>query len=144
MADGYALAMQAAIVAALKTDVALKVLVGTRVYGRRVPNNAKRPYIWINKIVVRDLRSDCAQAATVTFGVEAVSRDVKAADVEASRCAQAANAAFINAQDTVVGFTLAVAGFNLVQLQRLTETSGEAANGKDFEVVTAYSALLDG
>ena len=110
MADGYALAMQAAIVAALKADTDLSALVGARVYGRRVPDAAQRPYVWINNIVVRDVRSDCGKAALVTFGVEAVSQDVKAADVEASRCAEAVN----------------------------------AADGKSFEVVSAYSALLDG
>ena len=110
VADGYALAMQAAIVAALKADTDLSALVGARVYGRRVPDAAQRPYVWINNIVVRDVRSDCGKAALVTFGVEAVSQDVKAADVEASRCAEAVN----------------------------------AADGKSFEVVSAYSALLDG
>lgn len=137
MADGYALAMQAAIVAALKADTDLSGLVGARVYGRRVPDAAQRPYVWINNIVVRDLRSDCGAGATVTFGVEAVSRDVAAADVEASRCAEAVNAALDKA-------ALTVAGFTLVQIHRLTETSGDSVDGKSFEVVSAYAATLDG
>lgn len=123
--------------AALKADADLSALVGARVYGRRVPDAAQRPYVWINNIVVRDVRSDCGKAALVTFGVEAVSQDVTAADVEASRCAEAVNAVLDKA-------ALTVAGFTLVQIQRLTETSGDAADGKSFEVVTAYSAMLDG
>lgn len=137
MPDSYALAMQKAIVRALKANAGVSAAVGSRVYGRRVPNKAQRPYLWINEIVVRDLRSDCGKAATVTFGVEAVSRDVQAADVEASRCAEAANAALDTQPITVDGFTL-------VQIHRLTETSGDAPDGKSFEVVTAYQAILDG
>lgn len=137
MSDSYALAMQNALIATLKADTGVQAMVGTRVYGRRVPNKAQRPYVWINNIVVRDLRSDCGKAATLTFGVEAVSRDVQAADVEASRCAEAVNAALDTAPLTVSGFTL-------VQIHRLTETSGEAKDGKSFEVVTAYQAILDG
>ncbi len=137
MADGYALAMQAALLAALKADVDLTALVGARVYGRNVPDTAVRPYVWINNIVVRDVRSDCGQAATVTFGVESVSRSESAPDVEASRCAEAVNAALDKSP-------LSVSGFDLVQIHRITETSGDASDGKSFEVVSAYSALLDG
>tara|TARA_R100000951_G_scaffold116730_1_gene130202 strand:- start:8198 stop:8611 length:414 start_codon:yes stop_codon:yes gene_type:complete len=136
MPDSYALATQKAIVRALKANAGVAAAVGGRVYGRRVPNEAQRPYVWINNIVVRDLRSDCGSAATVTFGVEAVSRDVQAADVEASRCAEAVNASLDTQPITVDGFTL-------VQLHRLTETSGDAADGKSFEVVSAYQAILD-
>ena len=137
MPDSYALATQAAIIGALKSDTAVTALVGARVYGRRVPNEAQRPYIWINEIVVRDLRSDCGNAATVTFGVESVINDVQSADVIASRCAEAANAAL----DTQ---PIAFDGFTLVQIHRQAETSGSAQDGKSFEVVTAYRAILDG
>lgn len=136
MPDSYALSIQKAVVSSLLNDAELSALVGIRVYGRRVPNDAVRPYVWINNIVVRDIRSDCGKAATVTFGVESVSRDVSNADVEASRCAEAVNAA-LDQQP------ISVEGFKLVQMQRITETSGDASDGKSFEVVAAYTAILD-
>ncbi|MEX3315683.1 DUF3168 domain-containing protein [Sulfitobacter sp. PS-8MA] len=137
MADGYSLALQGAIVTALKADPAVTALVGPRVYGLRVPDSAERPYIFISSIEVRDVRSDCADAGSVTFGIVGTSRSVTNADVESARCAEAAHEV-LKREDIMVN------GYTLVQLQRAGESRGLAGDGKSFEAATAYTALLDG
>jgi hypothetical protein len=137
MADGYSLALQGAVVAALKADAGVAALVGPRVYGLRIPDNAERPYIYISSIEVRDVRSDCANAGSVTFGIVGASRSVTNADVESGRCADAAHAVLKREEINVNGYTL-------VRLQRGGESRGLADDGKSFEAATAYTALLDG
>jgi len=136
MADGYALALQKAAVAALKSDSAITALVGMRVYDQP-PQGAQRPYIRIGGIEPRPLRSDCGRAAAITFGIEAHSRPVKSGRVEATKCAEAIVAALESAPLTVTGFTL-------VRLHWLTQDVTQDSDGQSYTAIVAFSAILDG
>jgi len=136
MADGYALALQKALVAALKADSDVAALVGARVYDQP-PQKAVRPFVRIGGIEPRPLRSDCGTAATVTFGIEAHSRPTKSGRVEATKCAEAIVAA-------IDGAALTVTGFTLVQLHWITQTVAQDADGEGYTAITAYSAIIDG
>lgn len=135
MADGYALALQKALVVALKGDAGVSALVGARVYDEP-PQDATRPYIRLGGIQPRPLRSDCGNAATVTFGIEAHSRPVSGR-VEATRCAEAAAAA-------LDGVTLTVTGYTMVQLHWLTQDVTQDADGQSYTAISAFSTILDG
>jgi len=136
MADGYALAVQKSAVAALKAHSGVSGLVGARVYDQP-PQSATRPYIRIGGIQPRPLRSDCASAATVTFGIEAHSRPVTSGRVDATRCAEA----IVSALD---GAALVVSGFTLVQLHWLAQDVTQDSDGEGYTAVVAFSAILDG
>ncbi|MCZ4351533.1 DUF3168 domain-containing protein [Roseovarius aestuarii] len=136
MADGYALALQKSLVSALKADAGVTALVSGRVYDEP-PQKAKRPYVRIGVIAPRPLRSSCASAAAVTFGIEAHSRPVTSGRVEATRCAEAVVAALDTAALTVTGFTL-------VQLHWQAQSVDQDTDGKSYTAITAFSAILDG
>ena len=136
MADGYALALQSALVAHLKADSGASSLVGARVYDQP-PDNAQRPFLRIGGIVPRPLRSDCGTAATVTFSIEAHSRPATSGRVEATRCAEAV----VTALD---GAALAVTGFNVVTMRWITQTVEQDADGKSYTAIVAFSTILDG
>tara|TARA_R110000751_G_scaffold65483_1_gene133938 strand:+ start:7469 stop:7879 length:411 start_codon:yes stop_codon:yes gene_type:complete len=136
MADGYALALQAALVTALKADAGIAALVSTRVYDQP-PQSATRPYIRIGGIEPRPLRTDGKQAANLTFGIEAHSRPVTSGRVEATRCAEAITAALNEA-------ALTVTGFDAVQVHWQTQTVDQDSDGQSYTAIVAFTALLDG
>jgi hypothetical protein len=136
MARGYALALQAALIATLKADGGISALVGARIYDEP-PQNAMRPYICIGGIEPRPLRSDCGRAATVTFGIEAHSRPITSGRGEATACAEAVVAALDQAPLEVVGFTV-------VQMHWLTQSVTRDADGKSYTAIAAFSTILDG
>lgn len=135
MADSYALALQKALVAALKADSGISGLVSTRVYDQP-PQSAARPYIRIGNIAPRPLRTDCGSAANITFGIEAHSRP-RAGRVNATKCAEAIVAALDNAD-------LTVSGFDLVQLHWQGQNVTQDADGTSYTAVVLFDALLDG
>lgn len=136
MARGYALALQAALIATLNADADIVALVGARVYDEP-PQKAQRPYIRIGGIEPRPLRSDCGRAATVTFGIEAHSRPDTSGRGEATKCAEAIVAALDEAPLTVADFTV-------VQLHWLTQDVTRDADGKGYTAIAAFSTILDG
>ena len=136
MPDSYALALQKALVTALKADAGITALVGARVYDQP-PQSAARPFIRIGGIEPRPIRTDGKAAAGVTFGVEVHSRPVTAGRVEATRCAEAIVAVLDDA-------ALAVAGFDVVQLHWLTQTVSQGEDGKSYAAIVAFSTILDG
>lgn len=136
MADGYALALQKALIVALKADATLSALVGTRVYDQP-PKSALRPYVRIGGIEPRPIRTDGKAAANLTFGVEAHSRPIKSGRVEATKCAEAIVAALDEA-------TLNVAGFEVVQVHWQTQTVAQDNDGESYTAIVAFTALLDG
>lgn len=136
MADGYALALQKALVAALKADPACLALVGGRVYDEP-PQDAIRPFLRIGGMQPRAVRSDCGRAANVTFGIEAASRPLASGRVEATRCADAVQVA-------IDGAALVVAGFQVVQLHWQTTTVAQDVDGKSYTAIIAFTVLLDG
>ncbi len=136
MADGYALALQAALVTALKADSGVSALVGTRVYDQP-PQSATRPYIRIGGIEPRPFRTTCASAASMTFGIEAHSRPVTSGRVEATRCAEAIVVAL---NET----TLPVTGYTMVQMYWQTQTVEQDSDGQSHTAIVAFTTLLDG
>jgi len=68
------LAMQDAIIAALRADPAIAAKVAARIYDR-VPNNAARPYIAFGPSQVNEERIDCIDGAEVFQQVNVVSED---------------------------------------------------------------------
>ncbi|KZY05269.1 MULTISPECIES: DUF3168 domain-containing protein [unclassified Sulfitobacter] len=136
MADGYALALQKALVGALKADAGASTIVGGRIYDQP-PQDAVRPFIRIGGIQPRPLRTDGKSAGSITFAVEAHSRPSKSGRVEATRCAEAVVKALDEAALTVTGFTL-------VQLQWITQEVTQDSDGKSYTAVIAFSAILDG
>lgn len=135
MADGYALTMQKALVAALKADAGLSALVGNRVYDQP-PQTPTRPFVRIGGIQPRPIRSDGKRAANLTFAIEVHSRPASGR-VEATRCAEAIVAA-------LDGVTLTVTGFTLVQLHWVTQTVAQDADGLSYTAIVAFNAILDG
>ncbi|MEH6522572.1 DUF3168 domain-containing protein [Sulfitobacter sp.] len=136
MARGYALALQAALIAALKADGGISALVGVRIYDEP-PQNALRPYISIGGIELRPLRSDCGRAATVTFGIEAHSRPDTSGRGEATECAEAIVSALDQAPLEVVGFTV-------IQMHWLTQSVERDVDGKSYTAIATFSTILDG
>ena len=136
MADGYALALQKALVTTLKADAGVSALVDTRVYDQP-PQSATRPYIRIGAIEPRPLRTDCKKAANLTFGIEAHSRPVTSGRVEATRCAEA----IVSALDEAA---LTVTGFDAVQVHWQTQTVDQDSDGQSYTAIVAFTALLDG
>ena len=136
MADGYALALQKALVATLKTDAGVAALVGERVYDQP-PQSATRPFIRIGGIEPRPVRTDGKSASSITFGIEAHSRPVTSGRVEATRCAEAIEAALNDA-------ALTVAGFEMVQLHWQAQTVSQDSDGQSYTAIAAFTTLLDG
>ncbi|HDZ80726.1 MAG TPA: DUF3168 domain-containing protein [Roseobacter sp.] len=136
MADGYALALQKALVAALKSNATVMALVETRVYDQP-PQSAARPYIRIGGIEPRPVRTDGKAAASLTFGIEAHSRPVTSGRIEATRCAEAIVATLDNAALTVTGFTS-------VQVHWQTQTVAQDSDGESYTAIVAFTTLLDG
>jgi len=136
MADGYALALQAAVILALKADAGVTELIESRVYDQP-PQSATRPYIRIGAIEVRPLRSDCGRAATVTFGIEAHSRPNTSGRLQATRCAEAISAA-------LDGVPINLVGFRLVQIQWLTQEVTPDSDAKSYTAIVGFSAIIDG
>ncbi|WP_282026857.1 DUF3168 domain-containing protein [Limimaricola cinnabarinus] len=137
MAKDYALALQAGVFAALKADAGVATAVSGRVYDEP-PQSAAFPYIRFGAFEPRPVRSDCASAARVTFSIEVHSRP-NAGRVEATRIAGAVVAALNEREDAVT-----VAGYTVVRLQWMTQTTGRADDGQSYLALVAFEALLDG
>lgn len=138
MADGYAIALQKGLVAALKADAGLAALVSTRIYDEP-PQGVTRPFVRIGNIEPQPLRTDCSRAANVAFSIEAYSRPIAAGRVEATRIAEAIVAALDDAEDLVV-----LEGFTLVKLHWMTQTVGRDDDGESYLAIVAFDTLIDG
>lgn len=135
MADGYALSLQSAVVAALKADAGVSALVGGRVYGTP-PQSAVRPFVGVGGFIPRPVRSSCGAAARVEFSIEASSRSVSSG-TEATRCAEAVVAALDDAP-------LSLSGFALVYLHWQGQDVTRDKDGTGHTAVILFEALLDG
>lgn len=133
MADGPALALQAALVARLKADVGVSALVGTRIYDEPA-QSVSYPYIRIDNFDVDPLRMDGHTDFTVTFGIEGHSRPV-AGRVEATRIAEAMVVALDGADLIVTGFTCDWCWF-------VTQTVNRATDGKSYVATVVFEASL--
>ena len=137
MADGYALALQKGLVAALKADAGVTAIVGNRVYDEP-PQSAIRPYIRIGAIVPQALRTQCKRAANVAFSIQCHSRPLSGR-VEATGLSDAVVAALDEQEDAVT-----VAGFDLVKLHWMTTDTDRDEDGQSYLSIAVFDALLDG
>lgn len=133
MADGPALALQAALVAALKSDPAVAALVGARVHDEP-PQAVEFPYVRIGSVEVQPVRMDGHTDWTVTFGIEVHARPV-AGRVEVTRVAEAVVEALDGAVLTIAGFTCDWCWF-------VTQAAGRASDGKSYVATVVFEAAL--
>ncbi|AFA44854.1 DUF3168 domain-containing protein [Rhodobacter capsulatus] len=133
MADGPALALQAALVARLRADAGVGALVGARVYDEP-PDGATLPLVRIGNIDVAPERMDGCTDEAVTFSIEAHSRPISGR-VEASRIAHAIRSALDEAD-------FVVTGHHLDWCQFLTQAVTRGADGKTYVATVAFQAAL--
>ena len=138
MADGYALALQKGLVAALKGSSGLAALVGTRIYDEP-PDAATRPFVRIGNIEPAPLRTQCGAAARVPFSIQVHSRPVTSGRVEATRIAEAVVGILDEAEATVV-----VENYALVKLHWITQTVGRDDDGESYLAIIGFDTLIDG
>lgn len=136
MADGPALALQEALVTALKSDTAIAALVGARVYDEP-PQRVVYPYVRIGNIEIRPFRTDGRAAWSVTFSIEAHSRPQQGR-VEAARI----GAAVIAALDETHG-AIPVTGYVFSWCQFVTAMTRRAGDGRSYQSTAAFDAVLD-
>lgn len=134
MVNGPALALQAALVAALRADAGVTALVAQRVYDEP-PQDVVFPYFRIGTLDLRPLRlsGDCTDE-DLMFSIEGHSRPT-AGRVEAARLAHAARLA-------LDGKALTLAGYTLDWIDWQTQAVTRAADGKSYIATVAFEAAL--
>lgn len=134
MPDGPALALQVALVAALRADAGVSALVDARIYDEP-PQNVTFPYVRIGTLDVAPLRmsGDCTDE-DLMFSIEGHSRPV-AGRVEAGRIAHAVRIALDDA-------ALSVAGYTLDWCTWMTQSVTRAPDGRSYIAVLAFQAAL--
>ena len=136
MADGYALATQVALIAALKADADVTALVGQRVYDEP-PQGVTYPYIRITEISPAAFDTTCTQGAEVQIGLEAHSRSAQGR-VEAVQIAEAVQSALHRNEAA-----LTVAGFNLIEMIFQTYVTDRDPEGRGYTSRMAFQAMLE-
>lgn len=136
MADGYALATQVALIAALKANAAVTALVGSRIYDEP-PQDVKFPYIHITEISPYAEDTDCTQGATVQIGLQAHSRSIQGR-VECVRVAEAVQSALHRNEGA-----LTVSGHNLIEMIFQTYVTDRDPEGRGYTSRMAFQALLE-
>ena len=136
MADGPALALQKALIEALRGDAAVSALVGARVYDEP-PQRVTRPYLRIGNLEVIPYRRDGGTDWQATFSLEAHSRP-RQGRVEATRIAEAV-VALLN--DGEAG--LSVEGFAVPWVEFVAQAVIRDSDGKSYQANIAFEAMLD-
>lgn len=136
MADGYALATQKGILAALKAASGVTDIVSTRIYDEP-PQDVVFPYLRFNTIQPNAFDTDTAEGALVDISLEAHSRSASGR-VEATQIAEAIQAA-LHRQETSV----TVSGYTLVELIFETISVTRDSDGRGYTAVIALQAMLD-
>lgn len=127
-----ALALQDALVAALRADAAVAALVGARIYDR-VPLNAERPYISMGPAQVTEERMDCIDGAEVFQQIDCWSSEPGFG--ECKTLASAARAALNR-------LPAAQAGLNFEIEHRFTSVFRDG-DGLTSHAVLSFRALID-
>ena len=136
MADGYALATQKGIRAALVANSDVTSLVSTRIYDEP-PQDVVFPYLRFNTISPNAFDTDTAEGALVDISLEAHSRSASGR-VEATQIAEAVQAA-LHRQETSV----TIAGYTLVELIFDAISVTRDGDGRGYTAVIALQAMLD-
>jgi hypothetical protein len=134
MADGPALALQAALVARLRANAGLSALIGARVYDAP-PQSVVFPYVRIGQIESRPLRLTAPHThEELTFSVEAHSRPVTGR-VEVSRIAFAIRLALDGAAPPVVGYSVD-------WIDWIAQSVSRGQDGQSYVASVAFEASL--
>lgn len=136
MADGFALAMQKGLRAALAANAGVAALVGARIYDEP-PQNVVFPYLRMVDINPAAFDTDTTEGAEISISVEAYSRSASGR-VEAAQMAEAVRAA-LHRQET----SLTISGFTLVELIFQTFNVTRDADGRGYTAVIVFQATLE-
>lgn len=136
MADGYSLALQAGVRAALVADAGVAALVSTRVYDEP-PQGVVYPYIRFNEISPSAFDTDSTEGALVDLSLEAHSRSASGR-VEAAQMAEAIKDA-LHRQEA--GIT--VSGFTLVEMIFETFSILRDNDGRGYTASILFQAMLE-
>jgi hypothetical protein len=136
MADGYSLATQVGVLAALKANSGVTSLVSTRIYDEP-PQDVVFPYLRFNTIQPNAFDTDTAQGALVDISLEAHSRSASGR-VEATQIAEAVQAALHRQEASV-----SIAGYTLVELIFEAISVTRDSEGRGFTAVISLQAMLD-
>lgn len=136
MADGFALALQKGLRAALVANSGVTALVSTRVYDEP-PQNVIFPYLRFGDITPNAFDTDTKVGASVDITLEASSRSASGR-VEAVKMVEAVNAALHRQEASVT-----VTGFTLVELIFQTHSVTRDPDGRGYTAVIALRALLE-
>ena len=136
MADGYALATQKGILAALKAASGVTGLVSTRIYDEP-PQDGGFPYLRFNTIQPNAFDTDTAEGSLVDISLEAHSRSASGR-VEATQIVEAVQAALHRqeASVTIAGYTLVELIFDAISVTRDND-------GRGYTAVISLQAMLD-
>jgi hypothetical protein len=136
MADGFALAMQKGLRAALAANAGVAAIVGARIYDEP-PQNVVFPYLRMVDINPAAFDTDTTEGAEISISVEAYSRSASGR-VEAAQMGEAVRAA-LHRQET----SLTVSGFTLVELIFQTFNVTRDADGRGYTAVIVFQATLE-
>lgn len=136
MADGFALALQKGLRAALVANSGVIALVSTRVYDEP-PQNVVFPYLRFGDITPNAFDTDTKVGASVDITLEASSRSASGR-VEAVKMVEAVSAALHRQEASVT-----VTGFTLVELIFQTHSVTRDPDGRGYTAVIALRALLE-
>lgn len=136
MADGFALALQKGLRAALVANSGVTNLVSTRIYDEP-PQDVVFPYARFLAIEPLAFDTDTTEGAEVTVTFECHSRSASGR-VEAVQVAEAIRAA-LHRQEAAV----TVSGYNLVELIFETYSVTRDSEGRGYTAVVALQAMLE-
>lgn len=136
MADGFSLALQKGLRAALVADAGVTALVSTRVYDEP-PQDVVFPYIRFGGIDTTSFDTDTTEGAEIAVSFECHSRS-PSGRVEAARVAEAIKSA-LHRQEAAVTVT----GYNLVELIFETYSVTRDNEGRGYTAIVALQAMLE-
>ena len=136
MADGFLLATQVGIRAALAANSGVTDIVATRIYDEP-PQDVVFPYLRFNDITPTSFDTDTIEGAEVLISLEAHSRSASGR-VEAAKIVEAVKSA-LHRKETLV----TVAGFTLVELIYQTFSVTRDAEGRGYTAVILLQATIE-
>lgn len=136
MADGFALAIQKGLRAALVANAGVTAIVSTRVYDEP-PQAVTFPYLRFDQITANAFDTDSTVGSSVDITIEANSRSASGR-VEAVQMVEAVRAALHRQEGSVT-----VTGFTLVELIFQTYSVTRDPDGRGYTAVIALQALLE-
>lgn len=136
MADGFLLALQKGVRAALVADAGVTALIGQRLYDEP-PQGVTFPYARFGNIEPVAFDTDTKEGSLVQFSIEAHSRSASGR-VEAAQIAEAVKAALHRKETSVT-----VAGHTLVELIFDTISVTRDNEGRGYTAIVSLQAMLE-